>query len=338
MNISFFEDRPNLDELDFKYDFLKKFTNFDIDLLPNLLFHGLPSSGKTTKIYAFLATLFNKKVYDLKNVVFEDDRKVLNYKSSIYHIEINCDTLGSNEKMFVQTFLRCYVETRNIGLDIPKIVYIKNANMLSRQTQLTLRRIIECNYQTAKFIFEVSSLSNFAEPIISRCLIFRIPLPKIDEIKAALINYSARHKIDIKEETINHIINESTKIYTFYNLKKIFGFYRYYVFTNINFKFLYYDSFNDIYGYITNKKFLFTYIKKIRDIINELYINVVPMEELLNFLFFKLLEKYKDKYDFCENLIRITVDCDKLLKKGNKECLHLELYTTALIQLIQKGT
>ena len=38
MNISFFEDKPTLDELDFKYDFLKKFKNFDIDNLPNLLF------------------------------------------------------------------------------------------------------------------------------------------------------------------------------------------------------------------------------------------------------------------------------------------------------------
>ena len=95
-------------------------------------------------------------------MIFEDDRKVLNYKSSIYHIEINCDTLGSNEKLFVQTFLKSYVETRNIGLNIPKIVFIKNANLFSKQTQLTLRRIIESNYQTAKFIFEVSSLSNFA--------------------------------------------------------------------------------------------------------------------------------------------------------------------------------
>lgn len=136
--------------------------------------------------------------------------------------------------------VKSYVKTRNIGLNIPKIVFIKNANLLSKQTQSTLRRIIESNYQTAKFIFKVPSLSNFAEPIISRCLVFRIILPKFDEIKSALINYSTRHNIVITEDAINYIINESNKINYLYNLKKIFGFYSYYIFTNINFKFFFF--------------------------------------------------------------------------------------------------
>jgi hypothetical protein len=334
-NISFFEDRPTLDELDFKIDILTKFKNINIELLPNLLFYGYNACGKTTQIYAFLASLLDKKVYDLKNNVYEEDRKTLNYKSSIYHIEINATGLGSNEKIFIQSLLKSYVETRNIGLGIPKIVLIKNANNLSSQAQLALRRIIEKNYYTTKFIFEVSSISNFLEPIISRCLLIRISVPNIDAVRTCLKRISEKDNIIISDDQINLIITESNKVDLYINLKKIFGFYRYFITTNNNFKFFYYDKFNEILKFIITKKFLYSSLLKIREIINEMYINTVCMAELLMFLYNKLMIIYKDDTYIMNNIIKITTECDLLLKKGNKECIHLELYVVSIIDLLQ---
>jgi DNA polymerase III delta prime subunit len=74
MNISFFDDKPNIDELDFKLNILENFKNIKIDELNHLLFYGIPTSGKTVKIYALLSSIFDKKVYDLKNVIFEDKK------------------------------------------------------------------------------------------------------------------------------------------------------------------------------------------------------------------------------------------------------------------------
>ena len=105
MNFNLFEYKPNLDELDFKLDILKPLQNINIDNLVNLLFYGVEGSGKTTKIYALLASIFDKKIYDLKNINFEEDRKVISYKASIYHIEINPINLGSNEKLFIHSFI-----------------------------------------------------------------------------------------------------------------------------------------------------------------------------------------------------------------------------------------
>ena len=342
MHISFFEEKPTLDDLDFKIEQLFKFknANIDIDSMNNLLFYGPKGSGKTTKIYALLATLFDKKVYDLKNLVHEYDKKTMNYKGSIYHIEINPVDLITNEKVFVQTFLKTYIETRNIGLDIPKIVLIKEANNLSSQSQMALRRMIEKNHMSAKFIFEITSLSNFSEPLISRCLLFRVPMPKIDEIKICLEKNIIKNEITNKEyidDLISYIIKESTLIDNTVNLKKIFGFYRYFIATRERFKFMYYDKINEIFEYIINKRISFVNLKKIRDIIHELYINTVPMDEIISFIFHKTLEKFADKNnDFREELLRITVDCDKLLKKGNKECLHVERYAISVIDLLQK--
>jgi DNA polymerase III delta prime subunit len=337
INLSFFEDNPDLDELDFKSIVLDKFKNLDIESLPNLLFYGPTSCGKTTKIYALLASLLNKKVYDLRNVEFEDDRKTLNYKSSIYHIEINALNIGSNEKIFIQSFLKSYVETRNIGLDIPKIILIKNANNLSKQGQLSLRRIIERNFTSAKFIFEVSSLSNFCDPLLSRCLIIRIKHPSIDEVKIAIKRVSNKNNFEISDEKIDYIIKESNKIDYSINLKKIFGFYRYFLITNKNFKFEYYDKFEEILNFIIGKKFLFSNIQKIRDLINEMYISTISMEELLIFIHNKLCDFYKDNSEIVFKIIEISTECDILLKTGNKECLHLEYYIVSLLDFLSEA-
>jgi DNA polymerase III delta prime subunit len=334
MNLSFFDDRPTLDELDFKCDLIKNIPNINIDEMLNMLFYGLPGSGKTTKIYALLASMFGTGVYDLKNVEYEEDRKTMIYRSSPYHIEINSNTLGSNEKLFINSFLKTYCQTRNIGLNIPKIIIVKNADLLSKQSQMTLRKIIEKSIYSAKFIFEVSSLSKIAEPLLSRFLLLRVVIPNHEEIINCLKTYSSKKNIKISDEDIISIIDDSCKILNIYNLKKIFGFYRYFIITNNKFELLYYNDFFEIYNLLNNKKISFISLHKIREIINEMYINLVSMEELLIFLFEKLCIQFKDNSNILEELLKITVNCDINLKKGNKECLHLELYIISIIDLI----
>lgn len=334
MKDSLFEDKYNLDELDFKIDILNNLKYVNINEMVNLMFYGYPTSGKTTKIYALLASIFDKKVYDLKNITFEEDRKSMIYKSSIYHIEINPITLGSNEKLFVSSFLKKYVESRNIGLDIPKIILIKNADLLSKITKLSLRKIIEKNLKTVRFIFELSNLSSFTEPLISRCLLIRVRLPKIDEIKECLKNFSLRKGFTISNEKIEKIINESNKITMNIDLKKIFGSYFYYLHTLKDFKFIYYDTFNEIINFISNKKISFPNLLKIREMINEMYIKLVPMQDFLFFIYNELCSLYKNNNDFMFKLLDLTVKCDNNLKKGNKECLHLEYYIIAIIDIL----
>jgi DNA polymerase III delta prime subunit len=334
MNLSFFDDKPTLDDLDLKFDMIKNLTKCNINEMVNLLFYGLPASGKTTKIYAFLASFFGKDVYNLKNIEYEEDRKVMIYSSSNYHIEINPITLGSNEKLFVTSFLKTYTETKNIGLNIPKIIVIKNADLLSKQSQMALRKIIERTSLSAKFIFEVSSLSKLSEPILSRFLLLRVCMPTKEDIKDCLKNYSLRKNINITDNDINEIIDSSSKISSQLNLKKIYGFYRYYIVTKKNFELLYYNYFLEIYEAMNNKKISFISFQKIRDIINEMYINLVPMNELLIFIFEKMYDTNINNADFITELLKLTVKCDINLKKGNKECIHLEHYIISIIDLM----
>ena len=334
MNISFFDDKPNLDEIDFKFPLFDNYKNLHIDDINNLIFYGQPGSGKSTKIYAFLCSIFDKKVYDLKNVYFEDDKKKIFYKSSIYHIEVDPVNLGSDEKIFIQTFLKSYVETRNIGLNISKVILIKNAHLLSKQSQMAIRKIIEKNSYTTKFIFELLNISDFSKPLLSRFLQLRIKAPTFNEIKDCIINYSLRKNINITEDKIEYIIKTSNILENTYNLKKIFGYFRYYVLTDKDFKFLYYNKFEEIFDYIIAKKISFVSLQKIRESVNEMYINLVDLNDLIKYLFNKLIKIYNKDYHFCNQLLERTINCDNRIKKGNKDCLHAEYYIISLIDLI----
>ena len=335
MNISFFEDKPLVEDLDFKNEFIEKISKWKPDELINLLIYGGNANGKTTQIYALLASIFDKKVYDLKNIIFEENRKVMNYKSSIYHIEIDPLQLGSNDRFFIQSFLKLYTETRNIGLDIPKIVLFKNANLLSKYAQMQLRKIIETSSFTSRFIFEVASVSEFSIPLTSRCLMIKIKNPKIDELTSCIKNFCLKKGYNIDEKIINEIINDSNKIMTTLNLKKVFGFLKYYLLTNKRFNLLYYDIFYEILNFINAKKISFVTLQKIRDYINDMYINLISMNELLFFIYNEMSNHYKNNNFFQIKLLEITILCDNRLKKGNKDCLHLELYIVSIIDLIQ---
>ena len=58
------------------------------------------------------------------------------------------------------------------------------------------------------------------------------------------------------------------------------------------------------------------------------------MEELLIFIFNYLLNIYKDDNSFLVKILNLTIKCDNNLKKGNKDCLHLEYYIISVIDLL----
>jgi DNA polymerase III delta prime subunit len=337
MIISYLERRPNLDDIDFKHEYLHKLQNITVDELPNLIFSGYKSCGKTTLMYAFFASLLDKKIYDIRNNVIELDRKIFNYRSSIYHIEFNPCEHGSNDKVFIQSFLRSYIESRNIGLDIPKIVFIKNANHLSKNAQMALRMIIEKNFMSSRFVFEISQTSEFQEPLRSRCLNIRIPLPKIDKIKDSLRKMSIEENIDITDEKINTIIDNSYEFNftkSFIDLKKCYGIYNYYKFTKKDLTFINDDKIKELIDLLECKKIVIGNFEKIRNVINELYINLFSMKELILYLFYYFYNKNIDNNSFLEKIVNLTVDVEININKGNKECIHAEYYSIALFELL----
>jgi hypothetical protein len=106
--------------------------------------------------------------------------------------------------------------------------------------------------------------------------------------------------------------------------------------TKNNFKFLYYDYFEEIINLMNNKKISFISLQKIRELVNEMYINLIPMDELLLYIFNKFINKFIDNNELSELFFKETLKVDYQIKKGNKECLHIEYYIISIIEMLHQ--
>ena len=336
MYLSIFDDKPNLHEIDFKIDKLINYSDINIDMLNNLIFIGPPGSGKTVKVYAFLCSLFNKKVYELRNMTFEHDNKSVTYKSSIYHIEIDTLELLTNERMFFYVFLKDYCVSRNIGLDLPKVIYIKNAEYLNKLSYLFLRKVIEKNYKTSKFIFEMSTLSGVPPAIQSRFFIIRIKVPSKDEALLCLKDYTKKKNIELDEKILLNIMSLLQKKKGF-NLKNIFGFLRYYLVTGKYFKFFYDQYLEQIIDIIFDKNIKISDLNCLKDLIEDMFVNLVSSTNIFNIIFENVLDKIENNDELKFKIVEITVYHEMNMKKGNKEFIHIFNYIVDLIDCIRSN-
>lgn len=337
MYLSIFDDKPNLDEIDFPHSCLKKYSSTNLDSLNNIIFCGIKGSGKTIKVYAFLCSLLNNKVYDIKTQTFECDNKCIQYKASIYHIEIDALELLTGERVFFSNFIKEYCETRNIGLDLPKIIYIKNAEQLNKLSLLFLRKLIEKTYLSCRFIFEMTSVSAVPGPLLSRFFIIRIAMPSQPEILNCLKNYLSRKEKNLEENVLIQLIEKSKKTNS-YDLKSIFGFVRYYLVTGKYFEYFYNQYQNKILNIIFNKNLNMNEINSLKGIIEDMFVNLIDSTELISILnqqiFNKLNELNIQHDDLKIELTQTALKHDLNIKRGNKEFVHVLNYIIDIIECI----
>jgi replication factor C small subunit len=135
--------------------------------MPHLLFAGPPGVGKTTTALACARELYG-----------------VNWKSNF--LELN----ASDERGIdvVRNKVKDFARTRALS-DAPfKIIYLDEADALTREAQQALRRTMENYTNTCRFILACNYSSKIIEPIQSRCAIFRFK-PLSDAAVGQLIDH-----------------------------------------------------------------------------------------------------------------------------------------------------
>tara|TARA_Y100000310_G_scaffold342415_1_gene445587 strand:+ start:451 stop:1419 length:969 start_codon:yes stop_codon:yes gene_type:complete len=131
--------------------------------MPHLMFSGPAGIGKTTTALVIARSLFG------------DD-----WKQNF--LELN----ASDERGIdvVRVKVKDFARTRAIG-DVPyKVIYLDEADALTREAQQALRRTMENYTRTCRFILSCNYSSKIIEPIQSRCAVFRFkPLYKEEIIE-----------------------------------------------------------------------------------------------------------------------------------------------------------
>jgi len=156
--------------------------------MPHVLFAGPPGIGKTT-----LALVIARELYGE------------NWRQNF--LELNAsDERGID---IVRVKVKDFARTRAIG-DAPfKIIYLDEADALTREAQQALRRTMENYTSSCRFILACNYSSKIIEPIQSRCAIFRFKPLADDEVKILIDKIIKSENITITDDAIKALIGIS---------------------------------------------------------------------------------------------------------------------------------
>jgi replication factor C subunit 3/5 len=331
----------------FKNDDLSNFNNILFDVNTNneinndsnfqhLIIYGPVGSGKIQLVNTLLEHIFGKNSIELKDVEYNissysNTKTKIMIKQSKNHIIIEPNTNGF-DKYLIQEIIQYYAKSKLLNIikdnKLYKVVIINKIDNLSYYAQASLRRTMEKYSDTCKFILISDQLTKIIEPIRSRCLLVRVPLPSDFDIMEILMHVSHKENIEMNSDVLFSILKESdNKISTALWLLDA---YRYNIEYKKDWEIIINDLVNIIINYDNYK--LYNIIKNFREQFYILFITNIPTQLIIRKMMLLLLKNTNDlklKY----NIINITSIFEQRISQGTRHIIHMEAYIIRLIYL-----
>lgn len=170
-------------------DIVKRVKAFvDQKNMPHLLFAGPAGVGKTTLSLVIVKQLYKEQWHE-------------NF------LELN----ASDERGIdvIRVKVKEFARTRSIG-DVPfKIIYLDECDALTKEAQQALRRTMESNAQTCRFILSCNYSSKIIDPIQSRCAVFRFKPLARDDLIEIIGTIASREKLSLDENAKDALVEVS---------------------------------------------------------------------------------------------------------------------------------
>jgi replication factor C subunit 3/5 len=309
-----------------------RYSNFQ-----HLIVYGPEGCSKEYLINKLLEKIFGKSSVELKDVEYtvcgySNTKTKIMIKQSKHHIIIEPNSNGF-DKYLIQEIIQDYARSELLNIiknrKLFKVVIINKIDNLSYYAQASLRRTMEIYSHSCKFILISDQLSKIIEPLRSRCLLVRVPLPTKEQILNTLLYICNKEDIVINFNNLYEIIqNSDNKMSHAILLLELY---------NNNIKYgndweLVIDSIIDNIINTNTIKNLYKVIKIIREQFYILFITNISTQLILRKIMLKLISKTNNlqlKY----NIINITSIFEQRLSQGTRHNIHSEAYIIRLIYL-----
>ncbi len=156
--------------------------------IPHLLFAGPAGTGKSTLALIIVKSLFGDK-----------------WKEN--YLELN----ASDERGIdvVRQKVKDFARTKSLGPVPFKVIFLDEADALTREAQQALRRTMENYTNTCRFIMSCNYSSKIIDPIQSRCVVFRFKLLEKKDIASIIKRIAEKEKLTIKDDAYETLYEAS---------------------------------------------------------------------------------------------------------------------------------
>ena len=155
-------------------------------VLPNMIFHGSPGTGKTSFIFSLANLIYEKNI----------DTLLLELNAS--------DDRGIN---VIRDEIKDFTSKTNLFAKGLKLVILDEADAMTPEAQLALRYLMEKYRNTVRFCLICNYYYKIIDSIKSRCCVFRfLPLNK-KETKDIISNIMINENIKLSASIINKVIS-----------------------------------------------------------------------------------------------------------------------------------
>ncbi|MDD5193694.1 MAG: replication factor C small subunit [Candidatus Nanoarchaeia archaeon] len=156
--------------------------------IPHFLFAGPAGTGKSTLALIVVKELFGNT-----------------WKEN--YLELN----ASDERGIdvIRQKVKDFARTKAIGKVPFKVIFLDEADALTKEAQQALRRTMENFTNTCRFIMSANYSSKIIDPIQSRCVIFRFKLLEKKDIEKRVRVIAEKERLQIDDKTIESLYESS---------------------------------------------------------------------------------------------------------------------------------
>ena len=312
--------------------------NWRYSNLQHLVVYGPKGCGKEYIVENFLKKIYgNIETNDIEYTItgYSNTKEKVMIKQSKYHILIEPNNNGF-DKYLIQEIIQEYAKAENLSIfkykKLFKVVVINKIDNLSYSAQASLRRTMEKYADICKFIFICDQLSKVIEPLRSRCLLIRVPLPTKDQIIESLLQISYRENIKISINEYNEILSRCD--YQVNNAIWMLEAKRFGVENNSSWLDIIKQMVNLFFelGSLDNNDILL-FLKKIREFFYILFITNLDIKKILNHFLTEFIGKV-DNLDLKFEIINIISEYEVRICEGTRYIVHIEAMMIKLLKLL----